>query len=98
MKKREKNDQSLKEVLNQFIKMYDREGKFGEAKIIDAWRTEMGNTINNNTRNLYIKNKKLYVQILSAPLKQEIMLNKSKVIQILNDKAEERVILDLVIL
>lgn len=98
MKKRKKNDQTLQDVLSQFIKQYDREGKYGEAKVIDAWRTEMGKTINGQTKNLYIKNKKLYVQILSSALKNEIMMNKSKVIRILNDKASERVILDLVIL
>lgn len=98
MKKREKNDQTISEVMNQYIKAFDREGRIPKLRIIEAWQTEMGNTINNNTKNIYIKNQKLYVHILAAPLKQEILMNKSKVIKMLNDKAGERVILDLIIL
>jgi hypothetical protein len=42
----------------------------------------MGNTVSKRTTNLFFREKKLIVELNSAPLKQELTLSKSKIIEL----------------
>jgi predicted site-specific integrase-resolvase len=56
----------------------------------------MGVAIANRTGRIYISNRKLFVQITSAPLKSELAMSKSKIVEILNREAREDVLEDVI--
>ena len=93
-----KNDysHSLQEVLEQLIKSYRWSGKIDEQKIIDSWRTVVGNMINNHTTNLQVKEKTLFVSLDSSALRSELMMARSKIVDSLNKEAGSKIVDDIV--
>ena len=52
----------------------------------------MGNAIASRTLKVFIRDKKLYVKLSSAPLRNELSMSKSKIITLLNKDFEKTVI------
>jgi hypothetical protein len=95
---RNSNEQSLKEVIQDLLNAYRLRGKLKEVKLVNSWGKVMGKTIANRTTEVFVRDRTLYVRILSSPLKQELHYNRTKVIKMLNDEVGEEVINNLVIL
>jgi len=93
-----KNDysHSLQEVLEQLIKAYRWNGKIDEQKIIDSWRTVVGNMIDNHTTKLQVKEKTLFVSLDSSALRNELMMARSKIVDSLNKEACSKIVEDIV--
>jgi predicted nucleic acid-binding Zn ribbon protein len=90
------NEQNIKDAIAEFLKVSRLSGKLAEQKIIDGWEKIMGKMIANRTKQISIHNKKLFLQLDSAPLKQELFYSREKIIKMLNDEAGERVIEEIV--
>ena len=95
---RNSNEQSLKEVIQDLLNAYRLRGKLKEIKLINSWEKVMGKTIANRTSEVFIRDRILYIRILSSPLKQELHFNRTKVIKMMNDESGEEVINNIVIL
>ncbi len=89
---------SLKEALNQLLDVYKIRGKYNETFLVASWGRIMGATIANRTEKIYINQQKLYVKMNSAPLKNELVMSKSKIIEILNREAGSEVVSDVIFL
>ncbi len=89
---------TLKEAINELLNAYKLRGKYNETFLIASWSRMMGAAIAKRTGKIYISNKKLFVQITSAPLKSELAMSKSKIIEILNREAREDVVEDVIFL
>lgn len=85
-------EQDLKGVIKSFLKTYHLESKINEVQIKDMWGIVMGKTMSKYTGDIKLKDGKLTVFILSAPLKNEIYFNKETIIQRLNDEFGEVVV------
>ena len=88
----------LKNALNELLNVYKLKSKTEESHIITSWRRLMGNAIANRTTKIYIKDNKIFIQINSAPLKNELMMAKSKIIEIINKEVEDTKIEEVVFL
>ncbi len=87
-----------KEAIDDMLKAYKLSGKVNETKVIESWETIMGKPIAARTTDLKFKYKKLYVTLNSAPLRQELAMSKSKMIELLNREFSEKVVEDIVFL
>jgi hypothetical protein len=74
----------LKEAIDELLTAYQLRNKFNETYLVTFWEKLMGRGIASRTGKLYVNEKKLYIQILSAPLKNELLMAKSKVIELIN--------------
>ena len=95
---RNTNEQSLKQVIQDLIDTYRIRGKLNEAKLVGSWEKVMGKTIANRTTELFIRDKTLYIRLISSPLKQEMHFARAKVIEMMNKEVGEEVINNIVIL
>ena len=86
---------SLKEVIDELLSTYKLRGKFNETRLISSWEKIMGKPIASRTVRLFIKDRKLYVRLNSAPLKNELTLSKSKVMSLLEEELGTKVIDDI---
>ena len=77
---------SLREAIGKYLKEERLDGKLNEHKLIGIWQELMGPTIASRTDRMFIKKKTLYVNINSAPLKQELNMSKTKVLKLINEK------------
>jgi len=89
---REKNNWTLKEAINELLKQYQLNMKMKEVNIVQQWEKIMGKIIANHTTKVYIRQKKLYVYLDSAALKQELGYSKQKIIEVINREAGEDII------
>ena len=96
MIKRE-NDFTLKEVIERLLKVYNWDSHLDEAKLKDSWEKVVGGIIGKHTMNLYIKNRILYVSLDSAVIRSELLMSRSKIVQMLNDEVGKKVIEDMVL-
>jgi predicted nucleic acid-binding Zn ribbon protein len=89
---------TLRDSIKRLLEFYKINGKYAETHVINAWERLMGKTIASRTGKLYIKDGKLFVEILSAPLKQELLFQQEKIKQILNEEAGSEVVKEIVLL
>lgn len=96
--RRKKDSLSIGEAIEHWMDQLRVRGKYKETFIIQNWEKIMGAPIAKRTTNLYIRNKKLYIHLSSAPLKNELNLSKQKVVELLNKAADDKVLEDVVFL
>lgn len=80
------------------LKSYRLDFKYNYARIINSWEELMGKTIACRTTRLFISKRKLYVEVNSAPLKNELILSKHKIIEIIEDNIGKDIIEDVVVM
>ena len=86
----------LDSALEQMFEAYKIKGKTDQTAIITLWEELMGKTIATRTSKMFFKGKVLYVELSSAPLKQELTLAKAKIMTLLTDKVGKDAIEDIV--
>lgn len=95
---RKPNDKSIKEAMDQLLKVYKLQRKFDETSLIAAWPELMGQAIANRTKEIYIRDKKLFLRIESSVIKNELMMMRTQIIENMNERAGGEVILEMVLL
>ena len=84
----------MKDAFESFLKVYNLKSKFNETYLVAYWERIMGASIAKRTEKIYIKSGVLFIRLNSAPLSQELLLAKTKLIQLLNTEIGEQVIND----
>jgi len=90
------NQYSLKEAIEQLIRAYGISDKLLETTLIDSWEEVVGGVYAAHTQNMRVKAKKLFVQLDSPALRQELMMQRSELVKKLNNKVGKKVIEDIV--
>jgi predicted nucleic acid-binding Zn ribbon protein len=85
---RKANDKSLKEAIEQMLQVYKIKRRFDETAIIAHWPQLVGKPAANRTRELFIRDKKLFLRIESSVVKNELMLMRTQIISKINDEAQ----------
>ncbi|TPE45585.1 DUF721 domain-containing protein [Pontibacter mangrovi] len=96
--KRKADIQPIGDSLKALMQAYRLDGKLSEVQLVQNWEKIMGKPIALKTQQLYFKDGKLFVKLTSAPLKHELNMSKSKVIEILNTEAGSDVVKDIIFL
>jgi predicted nucleic acid-binding Zn ribbon protein len=95
---RKKDAAPLADAFQDLLKAYRLEDTYQEKLLISSWPELVGKTIADRTSNVYIKDKKLFVKIISGPVKKELQLNKSKVIALIESQIGKGIVEDVVFL
>ena len=92
--KRSKTE-SITNLLNEFLREQGLETPLNQHRLIESWPVVMGEAINRQTSDLVIKNQTLHVKIKSAALKSDLMMNRTALVQRLNEAVGAYVITDI---
>lgn len=95
---RKKEAAPLESAFNDLLKAYRIEGKFKEKSLIHDWPQLVGKTIADRTSSVFIRDQKLFVKLTSGPVKKELMMHKSSLLVLIEEKYGKGVIEDLVCL
>ena len=95
---RKKDATPLADAFQDLLKAYRLEDTYQEKLLISSLPTLVGKTIADRTSNVYIKDKKLMVNITSGPVKKELQLNKSKVIALIESQIGKGIVDDVIFL
>ena len=88
---------SLGDAIKQFLKKSRLKGSVQALQIQDVWEDIMGKTIARYTDSIKIYGDKLYVTTSVAPLKQELLFQKEKIIERVNQALGEKVIKEVIV-
>lgn len=97
MAKRFNEEQSVGDVLKQFMQENRLQPGMDKIDVRDAWKNLMGNGVNNYTREIMLKGTTLYVELTSAVLREELSYGKAKIIKMLNEELKREVVKDVVL-
>lgn len=89
---------SLKDAIEDMLELYKIRSKFNETYIVAYWEKIMGLPIASRTTQIYIKDGKLFIQLDSAPLRNELLMAKNKIIELINKEVGEKIIQDVIFL
>lgn len=88
---------SIGDALKEFLNKSRLKGGIQALQIEDAWEKIMGKTIAKYTDKIEIVNQTLFISSNVAPLKNELLYQKDKIIERVNEALGEKVIKEVVI-
>lgn len=91
-------DLNMKEAIERMLDTYKIRRKFDETSLIAAWPELIGQGIANRTKQIYIRDRKLFVRVESAVIKNELALIRSQIIDRMNEHVGHVVIEEMVLL
>ena len=89
---------SVGDAIKELLRYYQLESKFDETAVLAQWEKIMGKTVASRTEKIYFKDKRLFVKLNSSPLKHDLMLNKQKIVDLINSEIKENVVEDVIFL
>ncbi len=84
------------DIINNFLKEEHLEGKFDEQRALTLWGEIVGPGINRYTVRRYVTEGVMHVMLSSAPLRNEMMLTRSSLIEKINKAIGRDVIKEIV--
>ena len=97
MAKRFNEEQSVGDVLKQFMQENKLQTGMDKIDVREAWKNLMGNGVNNYTRDIMLKGTTLYVELTSAVLREELSYGKAKIVKMINEELKREVVKDVVL-
>lgn len=88
---------SIGEALQQFLKKSRLKSGMQAMQIEEVWETIMGKTVAKYTDKLQIIGTTLFVTTTVAPLKNELLYQKGKIIERVNEALGEKLIKEVVV-
>ena len=88
---------SMQDAMKQFLKQSRLKGSIQALQIEDVWEQIMGKTIARYTDKIQIINQTLFISSTVAPLKNELLYQKEKIIERVNEALGDKVINEVVI-
>ena len=88
----------LKEGLEALVRAYKLGGKLNEVTVVASWERVMGKAVALKTQEVYVAKGKLFVRLSSAPLKHELVMAKTRVLEMLNNEVGAQVVNEVVFL
>lgn len=88
----------LKEGLEALVKAYRLGGKLNEVTVVASWERVMGKAVALKTKEVYVSKGKLFVRLTSAPLKHELVMAKTRVLEMLNAEVGTEVVTEVIFL
>jgi predicted nucleic acid-binding Zn ribbon protein len=95
---RKTNDKTLKEAIEQMLNVYKIKRRFDETGVITAWPELVGKSVANRTKELFVRDKKLFLRIESSVIKNELMLMRSQIIEKINNEAKSVLVEEIIFL
>ena len=97
MAKRHQENQSLGEVLKNFVSDNSLQKGLDKVDTSDVWEKVMGSAITKYTRTIKFERETLYIELTSSVLREELSYGKQKIIDNLNDELGKVLIKKLVL-
>ncbi|MGG9962530.1 DUF721 domain-containing protein [Ferruginibacter sp. SUN106] len=88
---------SLQDAIQQFLQKSRLKSGIQAVRIEEIWEQVMGKTIAKYTDKIQIINHTLYITSAVAPLKNELLYQKEKIIERVNEALGEKVVRDVVV-
>ena len=86
-KDRNEDSKSMKDSVQNFLEAMGIDQKMIEASVLSRWEEIMGRAVQRRTEKKYIKNRILYVELNSSVMRDELMQERTKIVEKINKAA-----------
>jgi predicted nucleic acid-binding Zn ribbon protein len=90
MSSRKYTDVSLKSAIAELMKSNGLEKRLHDMDVFKCYREVVGDVISKKTREIYLRDKTLVLKMDSGPVKQELSFQKSKIVELINERLGEQ--------
>ena len=87
----------MREAIRAFLKESNLEKPLKERQLVSSWESLLGKSIARATREIYIKDGKLYVSLTSSVIRNELYMLQDEIIRKLNEAAGEELLTGMVL-
>ena len=94
---RKSNSQKIGDVISDYLRELKIERKVTEARLVNSWAVMVGPTIARQTDKVYIRKGVFYVHLKSPVLRNELSYMKTRIMELLNEQAGEKIITRIVL-
>lgn len=91
------NTRKINEVLKEFLRENNLDVRLKERELVESWEEMVGRTINRATKNIYIRDRKLFVVLSSSVVRNELYMLKDEIVRKLNERIGKQIITELVL-
>ncbi|AYL97657.1 DUF721 domain-containing protein [Mucilaginibacter celer] len=95
---RKTNDKTLKEAIEQMLNVYKIKRRFDETGVVNFWPELVGKSVANRTKEIFVRDKKLFLRIESSVIKHELALMHTQIIQKINEEAKSVLVEEIIFL
>ena len=95
---RKTNDKTLKEAIEQMLNVYKIKRRFDETGVVNFWPELVGKSVANRTKELFVRDKKLFLRIESSVIKHELTLMRTQIIEKINEEAKSVLVEEIIFL
>jgi hypothetical protein len=95
---RKTNDDNFSNIIVKMMEAYGLKDKLMDYRIRKFWKDEMGAQINGYTKNIYSNNRKVFIQLSSSSLRQELSFGKEKIKKMMNETFKEEYVEEIILL
>ncbi len=93
---RKSDTTTVGDAISDMLKSYHLTERFDQKRLIESWESLMGKVVSNRTKKMFIKNKVLFIELTSAPLKNELNMSKDKVMTLFEEQVGKDIISDII--
>lgn len=94
---RKNNSESVGLVIRRFLREYGLESPLNQYRLLSQWENIVGPDIARLTKQIFIKNQTLHVEVSSPALRTDLMLKRKQLMYELNQGVGAQVIADIII-
>lgn len=98
MEKKNYNEYSMKQAITAMLKNLNLQQKVDEGKVIAYWHEIVGKLIAKHTTQIFIKDKKIYLKVDSAALRNELLFLREEILEKVNEGFDSKLIEDIILL
>ena len=95
---RKTNDDKFSNIIVKMMESVGLKDKLMDYRIRKFWKDEMGPQINGYTKNIYSNNRKVFIQLNSSSLRQELSFGKDKIKKMMNESFKEEYVEEIILL
>ncbi len=96
MERRKTED--LTNLLFRFMRESGLETPLNQHRLINSWKEVAGEAVTKQTTDIFIRNQSLYVRIKSPALRANLMMNRQRLVSLLNASVKADVITELILI
>lgn len=89
---RHSKTENLGSLIAQLVKQYNIENKLLEVRAVQAWGSLFGIAVTRHTEQVEIRNRTLYVKLRSSVVRNELLMQKTRIVEAINEEVGATVI------
>ena len=94
---RRKSEQ-LDDVIMRFMRQSGLEMPLNQYRLIQSWSTVVGQIVAEQTKEIFIRNQTLYVRVTSPAIRANLMMNRTRLVTLLNKQVKADVIANIALM